>query len=149
MVYFFMSPRQWIKWQPQVFTSLVYFPCLLSTSLNCIINVVVYFPGLPPLWHAWWISIIIPLMYRTARWRLKVVSIGSLKHGSRMLHQKQLSRAGTSNYIPQQLRDVITCTCPWYLRLAQHSWYHIPTGTKWLTFCWRHFELHFSQRKTK
>ena len=27
----------------------------------------------------------------------------------------QVSRAGTSNYIPQYLCDVITCPCPWYL----------------------------------
>ena len=31
-----------------------------------------------------------------------------------VLCQKQLSRAGTSNYIPQLLWDVITCPCPWY-----------------------------------
>ena len=37
--------------------------------------------------------------------------------------QKQVSSAGTSNYIPQILWDVITCSCPWYLLLAQHSWY--------------------------
>ena len=35
------------------------------------------------------------------------------------LCQKQVSRAGTSNYIPQYLWDVITCPCPWYLLLAQ------------------------------
>ena len=32
--------------------------------------------------------------------------------------QKQISRAGTSNHIPQILWDVITCPCPWYLLLA-------------------------------
>ena len=41
----------------------------------------------------------------------------------RVLCQKQGSRAGTSNYIPQFLWDVITCPCPWYLLLAQHSCY--------------------------
>ena len=40
-----------------------------------------------------------------------------------VLSQKQVSRAGTSNYIPQYLWDVITCPCPWYLLLAQHSSY--------------------------
>ena len=40
-----------------------------------------------------------------------------------MWFQKQASRAGTSNYIPQYLQDVITIPCPWYLLLAQHSWY--------------------------
>ena len=44
-----------------------------------------------------------------------------------VLFQKQVSRAGTSNYIPRILWDVITCPCPWYLLLAQHSW-NIPTG---------------------
>ena len=34
---------------------------------------------------------------------------------------RQVSRAGTSNYIPQILWDVISCFCPWYLILAQHS----------------------------
>ena len=32
-----------------------------------------------------------------------------------------LPKAGTSNYIPQYLWDVITCPCPWYLLLTQHS----------------------------
>ena len=35
--------------------------------------------------------------------------------------QKQVARAGTSNYIPQILWDVMTCPCPWYLRLAHKS----------------------------
>ena len=34
--------------------------------------------------------------------------------------QKQVSMAGTSNYIPQYLWDVITCPFPWYL-LAAHT----------------------------
>ena len=37
------------------------------------------------------------------------------------LGQKQISRAETNNYIPQNLWDVITCACPWYLLLAKHS----------------------------
>ena len=36
-----------------------------------------------------------------------------------LLCEKQVSRAGTSNYIPQILWEVITCPCPWYLLLAQ------------------------------
>ena len=36
---------------------------------------------------------------------------------------KQVSRAGTSNYIPQILWDVITCPCPWHLLLAHKSSY--------------------------
>ena len=35
--------------------------------------------------------------------------------------KKQVSRTGTSNYIPQHLWDVITCPCPWYLPLAHRS----------------------------
>ena len=31
------------------------------------------------------------------------------------------SRSGTRNYTPQYLRGVITCPCPWYMHLAQHS----------------------------
>ena len=42
-----------------------------------------------------------------------------------MLHQKQVSRAGTSNYTPQFLWDVITSHCSWYLFLAQHSSFYI------------------------
>ena len=38
-----------------------------------------------------------------------------------VLCQKQISRARTSNYIPQILWDVITCPSPYYLLLAQHS----------------------------
>ena len=39
---------------------------------------------------------------------------------SGLLCQKQVSRARTSNYIPQFLWDVITCPWPWYLLLAQY-----------------------------
>ena len=35
--------------------------------------------------------------------------------------QGQVSRAGTSNYIPQYLRDGVTFPCSSYLFLAQHS----------------------------
>ena len=35
--------------------------------------------------------------------------------------QKQVSKAMTSNYIPQFLWCVITCPCPWYLRVIRHS----------------------------
>ena len=35
--------------------------------------------------------------------------------------QKQVSRAGTSNYIPQALLDVIICSCLWCLLLAPKS----------------------------
>ena len=38
-----------------------------------------------------------------------------------VLCQEQVSRAGSSNYIPQYLWDVITYPCPWCLLLAQHS----------------------------
>ena len=38
-----------------------------------------------------------------------------------MFCQKQVSREGTSNYIPQYLWDVITCPWPSYLLPAQHS----------------------------
>ena len=38
-----------------------------------------------------------------------------------VLCQEQVSRAGTSNYIPQYLWDVITCPSPWYLLQTQHS----------------------------
>ena len=42
---------------------------------------------------------------------------------SGVLCQKQVSRAGTSNYIIPYLWDVITCPCPWYLLLTQNSKY--------------------------
>ena len=40
---------------------------------------------------------------------------------SRVLCQKQVSKAGTSNYLPQIQWDVMICPCPGYLILAQHS----------------------------
>ena len=43
-----------------------------------------------------------------------------------VLCQKQVSRTGTCNYITQYMWDVITCPCPWYLFLAQHSSYNSP-----------------------
>ena len=41
-------------------------------------------------------------------------------HNWGVLCQKQVSRTGTSNYIPQTLWYVITSPCCWYLLLAQH-----------------------------
>ena len=49
-----------------------------------------------------------------------------------VLCQKEVSRARTSNYIPQYLWDVITCCCPWYLLLLEHSSYMIKTKI-WVT----------------
>ena len=40
-----------------------------------------------------------------------------------MLCQKQVSRAGTQNYVRQILWDVITCPCPWYQLQVKHSSY--------------------------
>ena len=53
----------------------------------------------------------------------------SLMHIWGVLYQKQVSRAGTSNYIPQYLWDVITCPCPWYLLHTEHFSY-VFTGLK-------------------
>ena len=61
-----------------------------------------------------------------------------------MLCQKQVSRARTNNYSPQYLWYVITCPCPWYLLLAQHSSYEYPL----LVFDWNkcvNLENHFLQ----
>ena len=45
-----------------------------------------------------------------AQWTL--LSGNALRAEWRVLCQKHASRAGTSNYIPQYLWDVITCPCP-------------------------------------
>ena len=42
-------------------------------------------------------------------------------HKWKLVCQKQVSRAGKSNYFPQHLLDVITCPWPWYLFLAHDS----------------------------
>ena len=45
------------------------------------------------------------------------------------MYQKKVSRAGTSNYIPHILWDVITCPCPWYMLqayLSSHKLIDIP-----------------------
>ena len=39
-----------------------------------------------------------------------------------VVSEAQVSKAGTSNYIPQYLRDVITCAWPCYLRF----WHNTP-----------------------
>ena len=44
-----------------------------------------------------------------------------MTHTGGLLCQQQISRTGTSNYIPQILWDVITCPFPWYLHLAHKS----------------------------
>ena len=46
--------------------------------------------------------------------------------------QKQLSRAGASNYIPQILWDVITCPCLRYLHLAHQS----SNEDRWISESW-------------
>ena len=42
-----------------------------------------------------------------------------------LVYHKLLSTAGTSNYIPQDLWDVITCPRPWCLILVQHPWFNL------------------------
>ena len=42
-----------------------------------------------------------------------------------IMPEAYFSRAEASNYIPQILWDVITCPCPWYMLLAQHSSYEL------------------------
>ena len=54
---------------------------------------------------------------------------------SGVLCQKQVSRAGTCNYIPQILWGVITCPCPWYLVPTQHSSHHVIVGHVMTGFC--------------
>ena len=57
----------------------------------------------------------------TARY-LSIISISQhMTNIWGLLCKKQVSRAGTSSYIPQVLWDVITHPCPWYLFLAKHS----------------------------
>ena len=41
-----------------------------------------------------------------------------------LVHQKQVWRVGTPNYIAQYSRDVITCPCPSYQLLAHKSSIH-------------------------
>ena len=64
-----------------------------------------------------------------------------------VLGQKQISRTGRCNYISQHLWDVITCQFPWYLLLAQPSWFfdvllrviiHLTTGSQSIPYgvCW-------------
>ena len=48
-----------------------------------------------------------------------------------MLCQKQVSGAGKSNSIPQILWDGITCPCPWYLLLTEHSQFAL-----WFVLLW-------------
>ena len=52
-----------------------------------------------------------------------------------VLYRNQVSRAGTSNYTPLLMWDVITCPCLWYLLLAQQSTFDLRymhfTETPW------------------
>ena len=54
-------------------------------------------------------------------WRISVNTSLESAINWGVLCQKQVSRAGTSNYIPQILWDVVTCSCPWYLLLGHRS----------------------------
>ena len=42
--------------------------------------------------------------------------------------QKQVSRAGISNYITKIMWDVIICPCLWYPVLAHQAWYMLRTN---------------------
>ena len=82
------------------------------------------------------------------RWILRVLrNSWWVIHIWEVLCQKQVSRAGRSNYIPHYLWDVITCPCPWYLHLAQNSWYMVVYCKKLFNFSspwWRHQRETFS-----
>ena len=57
---------------------------------------------------------------------------------------KQVTKAGTSNYIPQIVGDVITCPCPWYPFLAPRSWYVLgQTHYSGVTWAFRHISNHW------
>ena len=64
----------------------------------------------------------------------------------RVLYQKYVSRAGTSNYISRILGDVITCPHPWYLLLIQHSSYMWTRSYSNVSpsrcNCWKHPRSH-------
>ena len=68
----------------------------------------------PTQQRTWWL-----------RWELGIVTRSYHDRIWGRVWQNQVSRAGTSNYIPQILWDVITCPCPWYLLLTQKSIYII------------------------
>ena len=53
---------------------------------------------------------------------LSILSPVQVRSNWEVLCQKQVSRPGTSNYIPQYLWDVIACSCPWYPLLVQYTW---------------------------
>ena len=61
-----------------------------------------------------------PKMVAGLRHQTKLCTLYTRVHQSHY-RQKQVSWAGTSNYIPQYLWDVITCPCPWYLRPHMYS----------------------------
>ena len=73
--------------------------------------------GLP--WN--WYNVIVLRCWRTVPVRFLLTRVSSWFPGclqrlaepamNGMLYQKQVSRAGTSDYIPQYLWDVITCHC--------------------------------------
>ena len=71
-----------------------------------------------------------------------------------VLCQKQVSKAGKSNYIPQYLWDVNTCPCTWYLLLEQHSWtenrgnYFMPTNL-YIIFSMFYMKYIFEERSHK
>ena len=82
-----------------------------------------------PLWNDRWMGICCPIYAPTTliktflfcdRTELKITKHHD--YNRRVLCQKLISKAGTRNYIPQDLWDVITCPCLWYLLLAQHFW---------------------------
>ena len=82
------------------------------------------------------LAIVVTFHYFTC-WRVpssKFPWTSSFDHSNK----RQMSRAGTSNYIPQCLWDVIICLCSWYILLAQHSWFH---GSFYWHFSWRFTKL--------
>ena len=73
-----------------------------------------------------------------------VVSLTELLGVHNMSHEiwsvvpEHVSRARTSKYILQYVWDVITCSCPWYVLLTQHSCtqFYFCGGVILSVMCW-------------
>ena len=88
------------------------------------------------------------LWYRIKVWQSqkKISVISTIPHFglSLVIHkwgalcQKQESMAEISNYIPQIMWDVITCSCTWYLFLERHSSYVHRSGNLRLQMIYLH-----------
>ena len=134
-----------------LFTKIYFWVKIYNVTLRCVIYCFIKYA-----WKTRMLMAVKNVRLHNRKMQMTILAVGwwSEKwptHNSSGQSLKQISRAWTSNYIPQILWDVITCPCPWYLHLTHTSPYvwrcrlkHW-VWSKWSTFCRWYSLLRFTE----